>query len=59
MYPYHNKIKQRIKKGELISYKYVSKYKHIGPCLLLFFSTFPYVRPIRSYRFDEYQNYLK
>ena len=27
MYPYHNKIKQRIKNGELIKYEFVEKYK--------------------------------
>ena len=29
MYPYHNKIKQRIKNKELIAYEYVDKYKLI------------------------------
>lgn len=55
MYPYHNKIKQRIKNGELIKYEYVEKYNHISPCLLLYFNTEPYVKPIREHRFEEYE----
>lgn len=58
MYPYHNKIKQRINSGELIRYEYVAKYKHIAPCLLLYFSTEPYIRPIRVHRFEEYEEIL-
>ena len=59
MYPYHNKIKQRIKNNELVGYEYVTKYKSIGPCLLLYFSTEPTIRPIREYRFEEYEEVLK
>ncbi|SFQ53040.1 hypothetical protein SAMN05444277_1181 [Parafilimonas terrae] len=55
MYPYHNKIKQRIKSGELVRYEYVENYKGISPCLLLYFSTEPYVKPVRKHRFDEYE----
>ena len=55
MYPYHNKIKQRIKNKELIKYEYVDKYKEISPCLLLYFSTDPKIRPIREHRFNEYE----
>lgn len=55
MYPYHNKIKQRIRNSELVKYEYVDKYKNISPCLLLHFSTDPYIRPIREHRFDEYE----
>jgi len=55
MYPYHNKIKQRIKNGELIRYEYVERYKDISPCLLLYFSTEPRVKPVREHRFDEYE----
>jgi len=54
MYPYHNKIKQRIRQGELVGYEYVDKYKQISPCLLLHFSTEPKVRPVREHRFEEY-----
>ena len=55
MYPYHNKIKQRIKNNELIGYEYLKKYKDISPCLLLHFCTEPYSRPIREHRFKEYE----
>lgn len=59
MYPYHNKIKQRIKNGELLGYEYVEKYKSISPCLLLFFDTNPTKRPIRAHRFKEYELILE
>lgn len=59
MYPYHNKIKKRIKQGELVSYEFVDRYKNISPCLLLHFDTKPYVRPIREHRFEEYSNILE
>jgi hypothetical protein len=55
MYPYHNKIKQRINNNELDSYEYVEKYKLISPCLLLHFNTDPKIRPIREHRFKEYE----
>ena len=58
MYPYHNKIKQRIKNNELKSYEYVSSYKTISPCLVLHFSTDPHIRPIREHRFEEYEEIL-
>jgi hypothetical protein len=59
MYPYHNKIKQRIKNSELNSYEYVNTYKSISPCLLLYFNTEPKIRPIREHRFEEYEAILK
>ncbi len=58
MYPYHNKIKQRIKNNELESYEYVDFYKDISPCLLLHFSTEPKIRPIREHRFKEYEDII-
>jgi hypothetical protein len=58
MYPYHNKIKQRIKNGELIKFEFVEKYKNISPCLILYFKTEPYVKPIREHRFAEYESIL-
>ena len=58
MYPYHNKIKQRIRNQELIRYEYVDKYKNISPCLLLYFTTDPKIRPIREHRFLEYEKIL-
>lgn len=58
MYPYHNKIKQRIRNGELIGYRYVDDYPRIGECLLLEFSTPPFVRPVRPERYGEYMEIL-
>jgi hypothetical protein len=58
MYPYHNKIKQRIKNNELIEYEFVVKYKSISPCLLLYFETEPKIRPIREHSFMEYEKIL-
>ena len=59
MYSYHNRIKQRIKNGELIDYEFVEDYPKIGECLLLRFSTFPALRPIRPHRYAEYVRILK
>jgi len=59
MYPYHNKIKSRIADNELIRYEYVSAYKNISPCLVLYFNTEPYIRPIREHRFKEYEVLFK
>ena len=58
MYPYHNRIRQRIKNGELVGYKFVDDYKTIGECLLLFFDTPPFVRPVRPHKYREYINFL-
>lgn len=58
MYPYHNKIKQRIKNKELTGYEYVNEYNKISPCLLLYFETEPKIRPIREHRFKEYEALL-
>lgn len=59
MYPYHNRIKQRIRNKELVSYKFVNEYNGISPCLLLSFDTEPKLRPIREHRFEEYLKLLK
>jgi hypothetical protein len=59
LYPYHNKIKQRIQNKEFIRYQYVERYKNISPCLLLYFETEPKIRPIREHRFEEYENLFK
>ena len=59
MYPYHNKIKMRIKNKELIRYEYVESYNNISPCLLLYFETEPKIRPIREHRFAEYEDLFK
>lgn len=54
VYPYHNKIKQRIRAGELTGAELREDYPGIGACLVLHFSTWPPVRPVRPYRFPEY-----
>lgn len=54
MYPYHNRIKQRIKNGELIGYEFRTDYPNIGECLVLKFSTLPALRPIRPHRYVDY-----
>ena len=59
MYPYHNKIKQRIRNKELLRYEYVERYKQIAPCLVLHFSTEPRIRPVREHRFEEYEAFFK
>lgn len=59
MYPYHNEIKKRIKNNELMRYEYVDEYNSISPCLLLYFSTEPLIRPIRKHRFEEYELILQ
>lgn len=58
MYPYHNRIKQRIKNGELTGFDYADNYKNIGDCLLLYFNTPPYIRPIRPHKYYEYDKIL-
>lgn len=55
---YHGTIKQRIANGELNSFEFVDEYNKIKPCLLLYFKTFPYVKPIREHRFTEYKELL-
>lgn len=54
-YNYHGRIKQRIDQKELVRYEFVDKYKDISPCLLLHFSTEPYVRPVREHAFEKYE----
>lgn len=58
MYPYHNKIKQRIKAGELVGYEFVEDYNGQGERLLLHFSTPPFTRPIKPERYAEYGDIL-
>lgn len=54
MYPYHNRIKQRIAAGELAGYEWCWDYPRIGECLVLKFSTPPFLRPIRPHKYAEY-----
>lgn len=58
MYPYHNKIKQRIRNGELVGFEFVTDYPGIGECCVLKFCTFPPLRPIRPYRYAEYAEWI-
>lgn len=55
MYPYHNRIRQRIKAGELVDHYFVDDYPGIGETLVLVFKTAPFLRPIRPHRWAEYQ----
>ncbi len=34
MYPYHNRLKQRIRAGELAGYEFVAHYPRIGEALV-------------------------
>jgi hypothetical protein len=58
MYPYHAKIKQRIRNKELTGYEFKDEYNGIKPVLLLYFDTEPKIRPIREHRFKEYLKIL-
>lgn len=57
-YGYHPRIKQRIRAGELIGYHWEDNYPRIGPALVLEFSTYPPLRPIRPERWQEYVDIL-
>lgn len=58
MYPYHNRIKQRIKSGELIDHYFTESYPNIGKSLVLVFNTDPHIRPIRPHKWSEYVDIL-
>lgn len=45
MYPYHSKIKQRIRAGELMDYYFTQNYPGIGEALVLVFSAAPFRQP--------------
>lgn len=59
MYPYHNRIKQRIANGELVDHYYTHSYPRIGEALVLVFSTAPHLRPIRPHWYAEYEELLR
>lgn len=59
MYPYHNRIKQRIQAGGLVTHYYTDSYPRIGPAMVLVFSPSPYLRPIGPHRWQEYENIIK
>jgi len=58
MYSYHNRIKQRIRSGELIDHYFTDSYPGIGMALVLVFKTEPFLRPIRQHRWEEYQTFI-
>lgn len=58
MYPYHNRIKQRIANGELVDHFYTDDYPRIGKALVLVFRTEPMFRPVRPHKWDEYEKIL-
>lgn len=59
MYSYHNRIKQRIRAGELQGFYFTDSYPRIGKALVLVFSTAPVLRPIRLHRWPEYEKIWK
>ena len=58
VYPYHNRIKQRIRAGELVGYEWREDYPGIGECLLLIFKSEPMFRPIRPHKYVDYMDIL-
>lgn len=58
MYPYHNRIRQRINNGELIGHYFTDNYPRIGECLVLVFNTAPFLRPIRPHKCPDYVDIL-
>ena len=57
-YSYHGRIRQRIKAGELTGWHFTEDYPGIGEVLVLEFSTYQPVRPIRPHRWAEYMTLL-
>ena len=51
MYPYHNRIRQRINNGELIGIQPSDKEDFV---FVLVFNTYPYTRPIRPNAINKY-----
>lgn len=58
MYPYHGRIIQRIKAGELTNWYFTNDYPGIGEALVLVFGTMPFLRPVRPERYAEYADIL-
>lgn len=58
MYPYHNRIKQRIHNGELVDHYFTDNYHRIGEALVLVFNTAPFLRPIRPHKWSDYVDIL-
>lgn len=54
-YNYHATAKRLIAEGKLLEYRFVDRYRHITPALLLFFDDVKHpVMPIRENRWEEY-----
>lgn len=58
MYPYHNRIRQRIRNGELVERYFTESYPRIGEALVLVFNTPPFLRPIRPHKWADYVDIL-
>lgn len=58
MYPYHNRISQRIKHDELIGWYEEENYKKTGKRIILVFKTYPFTRPVRPEAYLKYEKYL-
>ena len=58
-YSYHGRIKQRISNGELIDHYFTGSYPRIGEAMVLVFRTEPFLRPVRPYRWREYEGVVK
>ena len=61
MYPYHNRIKQLIKRGCLVRWYYVDRYsKTIGKAIVMEFLEYGRLikKPVREARFPEYEALL-
>ena len=56
MYPYHNRIMQRIKNGELVGFEFCDDGEF---ALILQFSTYPFTRPIRPHAVYKYEEILR
>ena len=55
MYPYHNRIRQRINNGELVSVEESDKAEF---AFVLVFGTYPFTRPIRHHSAYKYFDLL-
>ena len=53
-YPYHGRIRQRIRAGKLSGYYFTEHYPRIGRALVLVFNTAPPLRPIRPEKWPLY-----
>lgn len=57
MYPYHNRISQRINNGEFL-YAEHATHPTIGECIIFHFSTTPFMRPIRPHSYWRYPDII-